>query len=152
VLTMLHEWDPPDLGRWGLVLTLLVVGAERQLDCVRWWRSPRVVAAARVTPAQATTIEHLYDEGEADRRRLTEAMVAAMNGLCQLNDDNSSEDLLLAASQQLSRLAVLQSRLDSSFRSRAAGALSADQIRLLAPDAKPRLENGRSERSRSDGR
>ena len=127
--------------RIGLALfAFVLVSDQRLLESVRWWQSSRVISAIKLTPAQAAHIEASYASTLNTRCRLSESLAHAMAHVGQLNElDDPPDGDLLAATQQLGRVAHEQSQMEMTDEWRAFDILSSEQRESLAALRRRRL-------------
>ena len=83
----------------GTMFAVWMVGRPVRLASVRWWRSPDVAESISLTTAQRETIELMYEQRLAGRRRCVERVVQATNRVDQLLRDGVYDEHLLRETQ-----------------------------------------------------
>ena len=82
-------------------LTLaLVACVPTQIDSAYWWRSPRFVAALRLTPAQASAIEQIHRRMLPERMERAGEAEAARARLERLLESHAADEEIEAAASQ----------------------------------------------------
>jgi hypothetical protein len=116
----------------GLLMILILAGAQVRLQPVRWWRSSTVVAALGITPEQATAIERAYEDSLPAQQHSSEEVIDATAPVAEQVRAQLFDEQLLRLTERLARAGSTQSELHWKLLERAAGALTPEQRRKLA--------------------
>ena len=116
---------------FGLVVVALVVVRPARLESLRWWRSPRVVSSLHLTASQTASIDRIYQENLAARRRCVERSAQTALKVGQMVHDGEYDEVL-RDTETLAGLAAEDETLRRRLRDRIVAILSPDQRDAMA--------------------
>jgi Spy/CpxP family protein refolding chaperone len=114
-------------------LTLVLVACvPAQIDSAYWWRSPRFVAALRLTPAQSSAIEQIYRQMLPERIERAGKAEAGRARLEHLLDSHAGDEELEAAASQAADADAARRRVRTLMLYRMSRVLTPEQRSQLA--------------------
>jgi LTXXQ motif family protein len=100
-----------------LIVAVVTVILEARVESTRWWWSPEVVTALRLSRAQSLQLDRAYESSLPMRRRLGEQIVALADRVQLLNDDDAPDEELMPATERLTRAQADRCALRTSLLS-----------------------------------
>jgi hypothetical protein len=116
----------------GVLIVLVLVGTEARLESVRWWCSPTVVSALRLTAEQSAAIDRLYQDSLPARRHGSEEVFGLTGQIAKRIEAGDYDDDTLRLTERLAKAQSAQRQVRRQMLELAAGALSPQQRETLS--------------------
>ena len=116
----------------GLLFTVVLVGTEARLESVRWWCSPTVVSALRLTAEQSAAIDRLYQDSLLAQRHGSEDVFGLTGQIAKRMEAGDYDDDTLRLTERLAKAQSAQREVRRQMLELAVGALSPQQRETLS--------------------